>query len=142
MVFPEKVETLKTMPELLLIGSQPVVLVVEDNPDNMVTVKALLSDNFTVIGAVNGREGLAMARKHIPNLILMDIALPEMDGIEAFKAIRRDTILQQIPVIALTASAMTTDREAILAYGFNAYIAKPIDEKLFFKTINEVLYGK
>ena len=142
MVFPEKVETLKTMPELLLIGSQPVVLVVEDNPDNMVTVKAILSDDFTVIEADNGREGLAMARKHKPNLILMDIALPVLDGIEAFKAIRRDTVTQHIPVIALTASAMITDREAILSYGFNAYIAKPIDEKLFFKTINEVLYGK
>ena len=142
MVFPEKVETLKTMPELLLIGSQPVVLVVEDNPDNMVTVKAILSDDFTVIEADNGREGLAMARKHKPNLILMDIALPVLDGIEAFKAIRGDTVTQHIPVIALTASAMITDREAILSYGFNAYIAKPIDEKLFFKTINEVLYGK
>jgi len=142
MVFPEKLETFNPVYELQPTEGKSVVLVIEDNPDNMVTVKAILSDDFTVIEAVNGREGLAMARKHIPNLILMDIALPEMDGIEAFKAIRRDTLMQHIPVIALTASAMTTDREAILAYGFNAYIAKPIDEKLFFKTINEVLYGK
>ncbi|HZK96781.1 MAG TPA: response regulator [Prolixibacteraceae bacterium] len=142
MVFPEKLETLKPEPELQPIGSKPVVLVVEDNPDNMITVKALLSDSFTIIDAVNGNEGVRMAKEHKPNLILMDIALPELDGLEAFKAIRSDVVLQYIPVIALTASAMTTDREAILAYGFNAYIAKPIEEKLFFKTINEVLYGK
>lgn len=142
MVFPEKLETLKPVPERQPIGSKPVVLVIEDNPDNMITVKAILSDNFTIIGAVNGNEGVRMAKENRPNLILMDIALPELDGLEAFKTIRSDVVLQYIPVIALTASAMTTDREAILAYGFNAYIAKPIEEKLFFKTINEVLYGK
>src|SRR5665647_223139 len=142
MVFPEKLETLRPVPEQQPIGSKPVVLVIEDNPDNMITVKALLSDNFTIIGAVNGNEGVRMAKENRPNLILMDIALPELDGLEAFKTIRSDVVLQYMPVIALTASAMTTDREAILAYGFNAYIAKPIEEKLFFKTINEVLYGK
>ena len=82
-----------------------------------------------------------MARKHEPYLILMDIALPQMDGIEAFRAIREDAKLQHIPVIALTASAMTHDREIILGYGFDAYIAKPIEQKSFFKAINEVLYG-
>jgi len=142
MVFPEKLETMTPARKLQPIPDKPVVLVVEDNPDNMITVKALLTDNFTIIEAVNGIEGLRMAKEHRPNLILMDIALPELDGIEAFKAIRSDAVMQNIPVIALTASAMITDREAILSYGFNAYIAKPIDEKLFFKTINEVLYGK
>ena len=142
MLFPETAETVKPATKLQITGKKPVVLVVEDNPDNMVTVKAILSENFTIIEAVNGFEGLEMAKKCRPNLILMDIALPELDGIEAFKAIRRDAVLQNIPVIALTASAMTTDREAILSFGFNAYIAKPINEKLFFITINEVLYGK
>jgi signal transduction histidine kinase/response regulator RpfG family c-di-GMP phosphodiesterase/HAMP domain-containing protein len=121
---------------------KPVVLVVEDNPDNMITVKALLSGIFTVLEAVNGNKGVEMARKHKPDLVLMDIALPEMDGIEAFQAIRKDSRLQHIPVIALTASAMTSDRETILAFGFDAYIAKPIDEIVFFNTINETLYGK
>ncbi len=124
-----------------IIG-KPLILVVEDNPDNMITVKALLSDNFKVIEAVNGIESIEMAMLHKPNLIFMDIALPIMDGITAFLKIRKDVSLQHIPIIALTASAMTTDRETILAYGFDAYLAKPIDEKLFFKTINEILYGK
>ena len=72
----------------------------------------------------------------------MDVALPGMDGIEAFKTIRNDVHLQFIPIIALTASAMTSDRETILAHGLDDYIAKPIDETTFFKTINKVLYGK
>jgi CheY-like chemotaxis protein len=127
---------------LQTIKGNPIVLVVEDNPDNMLTVKAILADNYTIIEAVNGNEAVELAKKHTLNLILMDIALPEMDGIEAFKAIREIESLNNIPIIALTASAMTTDREAILAHGFDAYIAKPIDENIFFNTINELLYGK
>jgi len=83
-----------------------------------------------------------MAKKHIPHLILMDIALPGVDGIKAFNEIRNVGQLAHIPVVALTASAMTTDRETILSHGFDGYIAKPIDEKVFIKTINNVLYGK
>ncbi|MHB9140446.1 MAG: response regulator, partial [Paludibacter sp.] len=123
------------------IDGKPVVLVVEDNPDNMTTVKAILANDFKIIEAVAGEEGIQMAKKYRPNLILMDIALPSMDGIEAFKTIRADVELEYIPVIALTASAMTTDRETILAHGFDAYIAKPIDDNEFYDTINEVLFG-
>jgi CheY-like chemotaxis protein len=112
---------------------KPKLLVVEDNPDNMLTVKALLSHDFEVIEAVDGNQAVEMAAKHLPNLILMDIALPEMDGIDAFKAIRNNMKLHNIPIIALTASAMVSDREVILAYGFDAYIPKPIDEQVFFQ---------
>jgi len=142
MVFKQPAEP--AMPERIIvkIEGKPSVLVVEDNPDNMTTVKALLGDKYTVIEAVNGDEAASMAKKHKPDLILMDIALPVIDGISAFKTIRKDPGMMHIPVIALTASAMTNDREAILAHGFDAYIAKPIDEKEFYKTINEVLYGK
>jgi len=142
MVSPTIIESPKIQPKLQTIKGNPIVLVVEDNPDNMLTVKAILADNYTIIEAVNGNEAVALAKKHTLNLILMDIALPEMDGIEAFKAIRGIENLKNIPIIALTASAMTTDREAILAHGFDAYIAKPIDENMFFNTINELLYGK
>jgi len=124
------------------ISGKPVVLVVEDNLDNMLTVKAIMEDQYTVIEAIDGSEGIAMAKKHKPHLILMDIALPGMDGIEAFKAIRKNARMEHIPIIALTASAMTSDRETILAHGFDGYLVKPIEEKVFFKTINEVLFGK
>lgn len=125
-----------------VVEGKPMVLIVEDNPDNMVTAKAVLSNEFTVLEATNGYSGVEMAKKHLPHLILMDIALPDIDGITAFKLIRKDARMQHIPVIALTASAMMSDREAILAHGFDAFIAKPIEEKLFLKTVNEMLYGK
>lgn len=128
--------------ELQSIEGNPVILVVEDNPDNMITVKAILGKNYTILEAVNGQEGIEMANKYKPNLILMDIALPIIDGIEAFNAIRNNIKLQHIPIIALTASTMTADRDVLLAYGLDAFIPKPIDDKMFFKTIKSVLYGK
>lgn len=124
-----------------IVGT-PTMLIIEDNIDNMTTVKALLGNSFNILEATDGQEGIKMAKKHIPHLILMDIALPGIDGIEAFNTIRQTGKISHIPIIALTASAMTSDRETILAHGFEAYIPKPIDDKLFFKTINKVLYGK
>ncbi|MFA7061246.1 MAG: response regulator [Pedobacter sp.] len=141
MVFPETVAAPEPERQLQNIEGKPVVLVVEDNVDNMITIKALLADDFTVIEAVDGLAGVKMAKQGTPHLILMDIALPGMDGIEAFKLIRADSHLRHIPVIALTASAMTIDRETILAHGFDSYIAKPINEKLLYKSIHEALYG-
>jgi signal transduction histidine kinase len=130
-----------TTREFRHIEGKPLVLVVEDNPDNMITVKAIRAGNFQVFEAVNGDEAILKARQYMPDIILMDIALPGMDGIDAFYAIRNDARLQHIPVIALTASTMVSDRETILVFGLDAYIAKPIDEKEFFKTINSILYG-
>lgn len=135
-------EYLPVANEVQSIEGKPTVLVVEDNADNMITVKAVLANKFHILEAVDGFEGIAMAEKHVPHLILMDIALPGLDGIEAFKTIRKKGDLKHIPIVALTASALTSDRETILAYGFDAYLVKPIDEKLFFKTINSVLYGQ
>lgn len=120
---------------------KPLVLAVEDNPDNMITVKALLSDHFRVLEAADGQESIELAKQFGPDLILMDIALPGIDGIQAFKAIRALPGLENTPVIALTASAMTQDREGILAQGFDAFIPKPIIEREFLKVIQEVLYG-
>ena len=142
MVFPEIVEVQKEKRKQIVYDGKPVILVVEDNRDNMVTVKALLDDKYTVLEAFDGHAGIELAKLHKPDLILMDIALPGIDGIEAFKIIRKDANLQYIPIIALTASAMIHDRETILAHGFDVYIPKPIDDKIFFKTINEVLYGE
>lgn len=121
---------------------QPSILIVEDNEDNMITVKALLGDSYRLYEAIDGEMGVNKALNLVPDLILMDIALPGMDGIEAFRRIRNHPALEHIPVVALTASAMLSERETILAHGFDAYLAKPIEHKVFFKTINEILYGK
>ncbi len=141
LLYPDIVEE-RLASKLQVITGKPVVLVVEDNPDNMVTVRALLEGHHIVLEAIDAREGIEMAKIHLPNLILMDIALPDINGIEAFRLIRKMPQLQHIPIIALTASVMKHDRETILSHGFDAFIAKPIIANEFFIVINEVLYGK
>lgn len=124
------------------IHGKPKILVVEDNLDNMITTKALLNDDYIIFEALDGFKGVELAIECQPHLILMDIALPEMNGIEAFKKIRENELTRHIPVVVLTASAMKGEKEKIMSYGFDAYITKPIDNIIFFKTINSVLYGK
>ncbi len=121
---------------------KPLVLVVEDNEDNRTTVRALLQDAFLVIESEDGEQGIAMAKKRMPDLILMDIALPGISGIDAFRAIRNAPATCRIPIIALTASAMIQERSSILAHGFEAFVAKPIQIDELFKVIGEVLYGR
>ncbi len=142
MLYPEKTMDNQLLAKNRPIEDNPIVLVIEDNMDNMITVKALLGNHHTVLEAFTAREGLNMAKKHVPNLILMDIALPDFNGIEAFGKLRRMPQTQHIPVIALTASVMKHDRETILSHGFDAFIGKPIIASEFFMVINEVLYGK
>jgi CheY-like chemotaxis protein len=120
----------------------PTVLIVEDNPDNMTTIKALLTEKFIALGAPDAKACFELLTEHSPDVILMDIALPDISGIDAFHQIRKLARFQKTPVIALTASVMRQDRERILAHGFNGFIPKPIDEKEFHRVINEVLYGK
>lgn len=141
MLYPKNIKKKKLIQSPRSEQEKPIVLAVEDNEDNMFTVKALLEAHFRVVAAFDGKEGIEMAKKHVPDLILMDIALPGIDGIEAFKVIRQIPGLHHVPVIALTASAMTQDREGILAQGFDAFIPKPIIERDFLKVISEVLYG-
>jgi signal transduction histidine kinase/DNA-binding response OmpR family regulator/CHASE3 domain sensor protein len=119
-------------------NGKPVVLVVEDNLDNLRTMKALIESDYHVVEARDGREGLALARRHAPDIILMDIALPELDGIAALAEIRREETLRDIIVFAVTASAMTGDREKILAHGFDGYISKPIEHGRLMETLRGV----
>jgi signal transduction histidine kinase/DNA-binding response OmpR family regulator/HAMP domain-containing protein len=120
-------------------SGKPLILVVEDNPDNLRTIKVLLSDCFQVVEAEDGRAGVEQARAHRPDLILTDIALPVMDGFSVLAAIRDDEALRRIPVIAVTASAMKGNREEILAHGFDGYISKPIDHDVLMKTLRAFL---
>ena len=142
MVFPVPQEDMKPPRKRKVIKEKPVILVVEDNMDNLTTVKALLADRFNILEAVDGNQAIEIAEEQVPDLVLMDISLPGKDGIEAFKTIRKCPASRHIPVVALTASAMIQERETILAYGFDAYIPKPIIAKECFEVIDEVLYGK
>jgi signal transduction histidine kinase/CheY-like chemotaxis protein len=142
MLFPETLKVKQAKKIYMPIEGKPVVLIVEDNQDNMITIRAILADLYTIIEAVNGDEGIEMAKEYVPNLILMDIALPGKNGIETFKEIRNIPKLEHISVVALTASALDHEREAILSHGFDAFIAKPIMAEQFHSVISEVLYGK
>ena len=112
------------------------ILVVEDNPDNMfLTVLLLESAGHTVLSAIDAEVGLTLARGKLPDLILMDIQLPGMDGLEATGLLKLDDATRAIPVLALTALAMKGDEERIRAAGCDGYIAKPIGAQGFLKTI-------
>ena len=115
------------------------IMIVEDNADNMLTIKVLLQDKYQIIEAQDGLLVAELALTHKPHLILMDVALPGKNGIEALADLRKVEILRSIPVIAITASAMTGAREEFLAYGFDDYISKPIDSDVFEKTIQQYL---
>jgi CheY-like chemotaxis protein len=116
---------------------KPVVLVVEDNPDHLRAMKALLGDRYQVVEAGDGRAGIEQARRHLPDLVLTDMALPGLDGIHTLRGIREDKALQDIPVIAVSASAMKGDREQILAHGFDGYLSKPLDHDALQNLLRE-----
>ena len=112
------------------------VLVIEDNVANMKLATFLLeSAGHTVLAAHDAELGLTLARSERPKLILMDIQLPGMDGLEATRQLKEDDATRAIPVFALTALAMKGDEERIRAVGCDGYIAKPLDYRVFLKTI-------
>jgi two-component system, cell cycle response regulator DivK len=116
------------------------VLVVEDNPANMTLATFLLkSAGHTVLTATDAESGLTLARSEQPDLILMDIQLPGMDGLQACALLKKDEATRAIPVIALTALAMKGDEERIRAAGCDGYVAKPIRYQDFLKTITAQL---
>ena len=118
------------------------ILIVEDNADNMeLAVFLLQSAGHTVLSAVDAEAGMALARKELPHLILMDIQLPGMDGLEATSLLKQDEATRAIPVLALTALAMKGDEERILAGGCSGYIAKPLGVASFLETIATHLNG-
>jgi len=104
------------------------ILVVEDVDFNRDLIVQLLEDKYQVIEAVNGKEGIEIAQRERPDLILMDLSLPIMDGWEATRRLKADADLRLIPVIALTAHAMKGDEEKALSAGCEDYLAKPINE--------------
>jgi CheY-like chemotaxis protein len=118
----------------------PLILLAEDNEANIQTFSSYLTAiNYRVIIARNGLEAIAQAKEHLPDIILMDIQMPTMDGLEATKQIRLDPNLVNIPIIALTALAMEGDLEKCLAVGANEYLAKPIKLRQLNSTIQQML---
>ena len=115
------------------------VLVVEDNAQNLYLATYLLERaGFVVIPAGDGLEGIAAAREHQPDIVLMDILLPGVDGCEATRRLKADPATASIPVVALTAYSMSGDQHAAASAGCAAYITKPIDPATFADTVREI----
>lgn len=108
------------------------ILIIEDNPRNLKLARDVLQfSGFRTIEADNAIDGIALAEAELPSVILMDIQLPDMDGVAALGHIREMPATAGIPVVALTAFAMDADRQRLLGAGFDGYLAKPIDIKRF-----------
>ena len=118
------------------------VLIVEDNELNMKLFNDLVETRgHTIVQTRSGIEAVDLARKHRPDLILMDIQLPEVSGLEVTQWLKDDEDLRQIPIVAVTAFAMKGDEEKMLQGGCEAYLSKPISVARFFETIDQFLVG-
>ena len=116
------------------------VLIVEDNDKNMKLARDVLqAKGYQTLEAETGEEGVRLAKERTPDLVLMDIQLPGINGIEAFKQLRADPKTARIPVVALTASVTPTDRSQITAAGFDAFVGKPINLKEFLDTVKRLV---
>jgi len=116
------------------------ILIIEDNEKNRRLVRDVLQfKGYETIESETGEEGVELARSRQPALVLMDIQLPGIDGITALKRLREDPATRGMRVMAVTASAMTQDRQTILAAGFDAYQSKPINVKAFLEAVQELL---
>jgi len=112
------------------------ILYIEDNPQNMRLVRKMLRvGGYQMIEAMDGTTGIEVAAKELPDLILMDINLPDIDGTEATSRLKKDPTLRDIPVIALTANAMFGDRERFLDAGCDGYLAKPVSKNELLNTL-------
>ena len=118
------------------------IAIVEDNPDNRLLATALLDGLYECTEYETGIDALAGLEQEIPSLVLLDISLPGMDGVETLRHIRANPSLRHLPVIALTAHAMAGDREKYIASGFDDYVTKPIvDESILLGAIARALEG-
>lgn len=119
------------------------ILIIEDNVKNLKLVRDVLQfHGYSTLEAETGEAGVALAREQRPALILMDVHLPGMDGRAALKILKADTNTRHIPIIALTAFAMTGDRESLQSEGFDDYMAKPVDIKDLPKMVKRHLHGQ
>ncbi|MGZ5183505.1 MAG: response regulator [Caldimonas sp.] len=116
------------------------ILIVEDNEKNMKLVRDILRHNgYATLEAATGGEGVRLALQERPDLILMDIQLPDIDGIEALRQLREVPALDDVPVVAVSASVMPDDQQKIVRSGFDAFVTKPINLKQFLDTVQRFL---
>jgi two-component system, cell cycle response regulator DivK len=125
-----------------MTAAQPLILIVDDNRRNLVLARDVLNHHgYRTLEAETAEDGLALARAHRPALVLMDVQMPDMDGVQALQRLRADAVTAAIPVAAFTAFAMRDDRERFLAAGFDGYFEKPLDIHAFPADVAAMLSG-
>jgi CheY-like chemotaxis protein len=125
-----------------MAGASKRILLVEDNEDNRIVYATVLRHfGYAVLEALNGEEGIAKARSEHPDLILLDISIPIIDGWEAARVLKRDPDTRDIPIVALTAHALASDRERAMDVGCDGYLAKPCEPRVVLEEV-ERLIGK
>ena len=118
--------------------TSPLILLVEDNEKNMKLFRDVLRANgYRTLEATNGEHALALVHEHDPDVVIMDIRLPGIDGVEALRRLRADEGTASVPVLAVTAQAMHGDREQFLAAGFEAYLSKPVNIAELVRAVNK-----
>jgi len=132
---PESAEKKDTFNNVRREGPQR-ALIVEDNPDNLFTLKTLMGKTYEYIEAFDGEKGLELAKKELPDIILLDISIPKLDGYEVARRLKEDEKTRNIPIIAVTARAMKGEREKTLACGCDDYISKPVDQEILEKKLS------
>jgi len=117
------------------------VLYIEDNASNLLLIQQIIArrGDIQLLTAMNGREGIELARRHAPELILLDVHLPDMHGKEIMRELQADARTREIPVVILSASAMQPDIDALLEQGARRYLTKPVNVKEFMLTMDEML---
>jgi|SRR5882672_83070 two-component system cell cycle response regulator DivK len=116
------------------------ILVIEDNQANLELAEYLLkASGYTTLAARDGAEGVRTARNAHPDLIICDLQMPVMDGYEVVRQLKKDLLLRQIPIVAVTAFSMPGDRNNVLAQGFDGYVSKPIEPETFVRTVEGFL---
>lgn len=129
----------KTDLQYLANSSSPNVLIIEDNPDNIITLKAILKNKYYIAEAIDGEQGLKMAQSQKPDLILLDMSLPKVSGQEIIKQLKSNDETKHIPVVAVTAQAMMGDKERFIKMGCDGYISKPVDQEVLLRKLERLL---
>lgn len=140
-----KIDKKAVLPQLKVFPKREglsTILIAEDNPDNMITAEAILKDKYNLIEAIDGEAALNKAKTDLPDLILMDISLPKMDGLTVVKFLKDEKTTKNIPIIAISAKAMKGDKEETIAAGCSDYISKPIDPEKMLRKIDKWIRKK